>query len=453
MTKSSTSLNFNQVFKFWLPLAATWLMMAFEGFLLAVILARLPEPKINLAAYGVVNSFLLLFGSPVFMMMSASTVHVTGRNSYYKLLNFTSLLNGIVLAIMLVFIVPHLFNFITMGLIGLPNNIAHMVFVSIIIFLPWPTAVGYRRFYQGILIRNNRTNLVAMCTIIRVSTLIVTALILARLSNLKGVYVVSIAFTTGVLIELLASRLMVNKIVRRLINDTRLTVDTDHTYQWIFRFYFPLALTSILSIGSYPLLTFFMGQSKFAIESLAVYPVISSLAFIFSCISFSYVEVVIALMGKDPGAFHLLRKCAIFVGIILTALLALLTFTPLSRLWFQYVSGLSIELTEFAMAPARIITLLPGLTMVMSFQRAVLMLSGNTRPITGATISEAIAIIVIMFFSVYYLDLVGAIAATSALLIGRICSNGYLVKPYMTTAKEMTNKKDISAFSSDEGGI
>jgi hypothetical protein len=58
-----------------------------------------------------------------------------------------------------------------------------------------------------------------------------------------------------------------------------------------------------------------------------------------------------------------------------------------------------------------------------------------------------------MFFSVYYLDMVGAIAATSALLIGRICSNGYLIKPYMTTAKQLRNKKDISAFSSNEGDI
>jgi hypothetical protein len=422
-------------------------MMALEGFIIAAILARLPEPKINLAAYGVVNSFILLFGSPLFMMMSASTVHVTGRNSYYKLLNFTSLLNGIVLGIMLIFIVPHLFNFITMELIGLPNNIAHMVFFSIIIFLPWPTAVGYRRFYQGILIRNNMTNLVAICTVIRVSTLIITTLILARLSDFKGVYVVSIAFTTGVLLELLASRIMANKVLRRFINEKNLTIDTDHTYRWIFRFYFPLLLTSILSIGSFPLLTFFMGQSKFAIESLAVYPVILSLAFIFSCISFSYVEVVIALMSKDPISFPLLRKFAIYVGIILTALLALLAFTPLSRLWFQHVAGLSTELTEFAIVPARIITLLPGLTMVMSVQRSILVLAKNTRPITGSTISEAISIMVIMLFSVYFLNMVGVIAATTALLIGRISSNTYLIRPYMTTVKELKIKRDFSEYS------
>ncbi|MCK4558957.1 MAG: hypothetical protein KAV45_04180 [Calditrichia bacterium] len=40
---------------FWLPLAATWLMMAFEGPFLAAIIARLAEPKFNLAA----NFYLL----------------------------------------------------------------------------------------------------------------------------------------------------------------------------------------------------------------------------------------------------------------------------------------------------------------------------------------------------------------------------------------------------------
>ena len=42
-----------RILTFWLPLLATWQMMSIEGPFLAAIIARLPDVKYNLAAYGV----------------------------------------------------------------------------------------------------------------------------------------------------------------------------------------------------------------------------------------------------------------------------------------------------------------------------------------------------------------------------------------------------------------
>jgi hypothetical protein len=49
--------TYKKIFVFWMPLAATWLMMSVEGPFLAAVIARLAEPKYNLAAYGVAFSF------------------------------------------------------------------------------------------------------------------------------------------------------------------------------------------------------------------------------------------------------------------------------------------------------------------------------------------------------------------------------------------------------------
>ena len=46
-------LSRRRILRFWLPLEATWLMMAIEGPFLAAVIARLPAPKENLAAFGV----------------------------------------------------------------------------------------------------------------------------------------------------------------------------------------------------------------------------------------------------------------------------------------------------------------------------------------------------------------------------------------------------------------
>jgi hypothetical protein len=53
-------LTFRRVFRFSAPLAATWLMMPVEGAFLASVIARLVEPKFNLAAFGVAFSFAML---------------------------------------------------------------------------------------------------------------------------------------------------------------------------------------------------------------------------------------------------------------------------------------------------------------------------------------------------------------------------------------------------------
>ena len=151
------SLTIRKIFVFWVPLAATWLMMATEGPFLAAVIARLADPKYNLAAYGVAFSFALFIEAPVIMMMSASTALVKDRDSFIKLRNFTYTLNGIITLIMVIFIIPPVFYFITQQIIGLPENIARLTHYACIILLPWPSALGYRRVYQGLLIRSNLT--------------------------------------------------------------------------------------------------------------------------------------------------------------------------------------------------------------------------------------------------------------------------------------------------------
>ena len=48
--------TYRRIFRLWVPLAATWLMMSVEGTFLAAVIARLDEPTFNLAAYGVAFS-------------------------------------------------------------------------------------------------------------------------------------------------------------------------------------------------------------------------------------------------------------------------------------------------------------------------------------------------------------------------------------------------------------
>jgi hypothetical protein len=430
MFADKETLTYKKIFIFWVPLAATWLMMAAEGPILAAIIARLTDPKFNLAAFGVAFSFGVLIEAPIIMLMSASTALVKKRDSYIKLRNFSLTLIAICSLVMLIFITPPVFYFIVQRMIGLPENVARLTHQACLFLIPWPGAIGYRRFYQGILIRSNLTRRVAYGTMIRLITMSTTALACYLFFPLNGATVGTLSLSLAVSAEAIASRIMAHRSVKQLMGEDQDTqMETPLSYRFITKFYYPLALTSLLGLGVHPMVTFFMGQSRMPIESLAVLPVINSLVFLFRSMGLSYQEVGIALMGEKNKNFKMLRNFAIYLGIGVVLALSLITFTPLSYIWFHKVSGLSIELTQFARLPAQILTILPALTVLISFQRALLVKNERTTPITIATSIEVVAIFTILFVAIAVFNPIGAIAAAIALVIGRLSANTYLLIP------------------------
>jgi len=435
MIADKDSLTYKKIFIFWVPLAATWLMMATEGPFTAAVIARLSDPMYNLAAYGVAFSFAILLEAPIIMIMSASTALVKDKDSYLKLRNFTFVANGIITLVMILFVIPPVFFFITQSLIDLPDVVARLTHQACLIFLPWPGAIGYRRFYQGILIRSNRTRRVAYGTVIRITSMIMVASTCYLFFDLEGAIVGAIGLVCGVTAEAVASRLMAAGSVEQLLNAPPVQISPPLSYGSITKFYYPLALTSVLALGVHPMVTFFMGQSRMPIESLAVLPVVNSLVFVFRSMGLSFQEVGIALMGERNQNFTVLRNYTILLGIAVTVVLSVVTFTPLSVVWFQKISGLSLELTFFARAPAQILTLMPALSVLISFQRSIMVNSKKTTPITIATAIEVLGIMAVLYLATQVFGVIGAVGAATSLMLGRLIANSYLFHSCAKTLK------------------
>ena len=432
---SANNLTQTKIFKFWLPLAATWLMMSVEGPYLSALIARLAEPKFNLAAYGIAFSLALIIEAPVIMMMSASTALVKNYQSFKQLRKFNYILSASLTLAIIILTVPPIFYFITDDLIGLPGEVSYLTHIAVVILIPWPGAIGYRRFYQGILIRNNLTRLVAYGTIIRLISMTITAFLFYKFTDVPGVVVGASALSTAVICEAIASKLMVRKLLVKLKSQT---VDTQSvlTLNEITKFYYPLALTSLLTLGIQPFVTFFIGQSRMAIESFAVMPVVTSFVFIFRGLGLSYQEVVVALIGDNISGFQQLKRFAVKLAMFVAGTLMLIAFTPLAEIWFSDVSGLSDSLTEFAKLPLMIMSFFPALTVLISFQRAVLVKVNETKQITYGTAIEFVGIIIVVAICIKFFSLVGAVAATISFVIGRMAACGYLLPPTISSLKK-----------------
>lgn len=414
-----------RILRAWAPLEAAWLLMAVEGPFIAAVIARLAEPTLNLAAFGVAFPFGMLFESPIILIMSASTALVADRDSFLKLRRFTWGLNAAITAAMLLFVLPPVFAFVTRDVMGLPQTVARLAHGACALLLPWPAAIGYRRFFQGILIRHGLTRRVAYGTTIRLASMSATAVLLATFTSWPGAWVGCAAMSTGVVMEAAASRYWVRECLREL--RAKEPVGTRLTTRSIAHFYVPLAMTSILTLGVNPLVSFFLARSARPLESLAVMPVVNSFIFIFNTAGLTFQEVAIPLMDQGRHACAALRRFAATTALATSGILMLVTFTPLSKLWFHGAAGLSPQLAAFAALPVAILFLQPALTVLLSYQRATLVVARTTRPITWATIIEVAGICLVILALTRLGGWVGATAAACALVAGRGASGLYLL--------------------------
>jgi progressive ankylosis protein len=331
--------------------------------------------------------------------------------------------------------------------------VTELVYGALWILLPWPAAIGYRRFLHGVLIRSGRTRLVALGTLLRLVGMTMTALLLFTLTAVPGAWVGAAALAAGVCMEALATRIMARTAVREVLATNVIATpameqpvaetDAESWYlprlqaRWsalrfrgygeIARFYYPLALTSFIGLTVQPLLTFFMGRSPAPIESLAVFPVVHSLSFIFRALGLSYQEVVIALVGKRYEHVRILLQFGVGLALAASGTLALIAFTPLAGFWFETVSGLTPELAGLAIDPIRVVSLMPVLAVLLAFQHGLLVRGRRTRPITLATALEVATIAAVFAMLGWGMGVVGVTAAMAALVTGRFVANLFLL--------------------------
>ena len=412
---------------FWFPLALQWIMMALEGPFLAAVIARLPDPTFNLAAYGVAFAFAILVESPVIMLMSASTALVEDAQSYRKLRRFANQLNVLSTFLLVLLLIPPVFDLVLRTALGLPPQVADRVYGAFWLLLPWPAAIGYRRFIHGILIREGRTRWIAYGTGIRLVTMAGTGVGLA-LAGLPGAWVGAGALSAGVVVEAGVAWAMSRGIIRGLLEreSAGMAPGGGLETREIIEFYYPLALTSLLALTTQPLLTFFMGRAPAPVESLAVFPVVMALYFLFGTLGLSFQEAVIALVGRRGEHRAELTRFAGGLALVASGLLAVLAFTPMARVWFEGVSGLEPGLASLAFLPAQILAVGPGLSVVIGLQRGLLVKARRTRPITMATVIEVTTIALLFPLLGWGLGWMGVTAAITSLMVARTLGVSFL---------------------------
>ncbi|MCX7979857.1 MAG: hypothetical protein N3A68_02275 [Bacteroidia bacterium] len=402
------------VTRLWIPLALNWLMMAVEGPLLVGLLGRLPEPTANLAAFSVAFAIAMFVEAPVMMLLSAGAALTRDKLSYERLWRFATAMNLLLTGIIVFLALPGVFQVVNGKVWKLPAEVAQRVAGAIGLLIPWPAAIGYRRLWQGVLIRQGRSRLVAWGTVLRLVGVGVGATLALRLfPSWPGVWVAATALSTGVVTEMLAIRLWAAPYLKRLA----LPTVAPYAYPQILRFYFPLLLTSLLNVALTPLLTTLMARGQLPILSLAAYPAVTHTVFLFSCIGVAYQEVVIVLLGTRVERYLLPVARGIAVG---TSGALLITAIPgIHEIWLGRVFALPREVLPLAHASLLIAAPMPAIVAYLAYAKGVFIWAHRTRLNLLAAIVELGSVFSLMSIGIWVLKLVGVYVAIGAVALAR----------------------------------
>jgi len=369
-----------QIFSFWLPLAASWLLMSAEGPILQAVIARLPDMQTQLAAFGIVTSLEIAIESPVIMLLATCTALATSARNYLTLRRFMILVNLMVTAVALLAAFTPLYGFIVLGLMDIPRPIAAAAQPGLRIMVLWSASIGFRRFLQGVLIRQGQTRWIGYGTMGRLVSSGGCGIALALTTSLPGVYIGSIALMAGVLVEAGFIGYVARPTVRRLLASGQAQAAENLSLWDVARYHAPLAATSLLTLMAQPLVGAGLARMPHPEESLAVWPVIWGILFIFRSPSYALPEAVIALVVQRRPREQVKQFCAL-IGVASAAGMALLVATPLIGIYLHHVAGLPDRLARYVV-PAMLLALpLPYINSLHSWFRGLLMSARRTRVI------------------------------------------------------------------------
>jgi hypothetical protein len=205
-----------RIFLLWLPLAGMWFLIGVEQPAITSLIARLADAKTQLAAFGVAFSFYLIVMSPTMQLLTAATALATDKGSYRKLLGFTLLLCVVMTILHLLFGFTQAFEFFCTRIFRIPIEVVEPARKAFLVMTPFVIFVGFRRLWQGVLIRYGKTHIVAIAMVARVVTVVIVLIGGVWLTSLEGAMLGGIALTTGAGSAVLATYLSVRRVLKAM---------------------------------------------------------------------------------------------------------------------------------------------------------------------------------------------------------------------------------------------
>lgn len=413
-------------FTAWMPILINWIILALEPTIINVMLLHYnirPEFIIN---FNVAYTFLFLVEAPVIMLNIISISLISDYYSYIKVLKSAVAAISASIILFSLFLYSKLFSEIfSRSSNEIITNYTHIRQLCLLILII-AIFIGYKRIFQGILFAHYSYGTILYISFARI--LITVAFLTLHLKFLPKKIDPDFAVICILGFVTLVESLLTHFFSRTYIKKLSKAHLSSLSYRRIFRFFYPLSLTSLVSLVSFPVLTFFMilfaGHASELLSFQLAFFIVSP----FKNVAMSLQEVLVLLLKKCFIHLHRIRKYCIYIAAIVTGILITTLVIPLTAHFFFQLINIPNNSYSYINQLSCILFLYPLTTFIVIWQRSLHICSEKTRIFTIATIAEFSVVIGFALSLYFFMGVNMGICGSIALVLGRCVSILFLVK-------------------------
>jgi progressive ankylosis protein len=418
-----------QLWQQFIPLSLSDVSMALGDPLTTTTLAHLPDARNNIAAVGVAKAIAIFCESPIIMLLHASNALAPTQTSRRALWKFALIASGGMSLLLALTTLPFIFAIVGEGWLGVSPNLSDTIRSTLSIVILWPFAIGWRRYFQGLLIHSGQSNAVALAGIIR---LLVVGGILAGGFALKanGAVVAGISLVWGVIAEAIAVTFLARRLGATQLPEVISTPELPQDLAGVWKFYAPLGGTMMLGWGARAALVGIVARANDGEIALAAWPAAWGLVIVVANSTRMVQQIIIRNRKLLPD--RVLIIFAITVGLVCSLILLSVSGTPMSQDAIGWFVGNDNELISRVRPVLLICAVMPLLVSLQNALQGFLVSEGRTWGVNQGAWVGAVAMLGTAYLGAQ-LGQNGAVAAALGMILGVIMEIGYLFYSWRST--------------------
>ena len=372
---AENGLSMAELARFFAPLAVTTLLMYITLSLFNAGLARLPSPELFISSYAIAQSFAFMVESFIIPIRQLMPAFINNRESYDKTKKFIMFLSIFVGLLFMLIIFSGLARWILENIMGVEGRILDEAVRILKVLTVFPVIVAFRNFFQGLLMKSRNTPLITAGAVVRMLFVATVILLIKAFSAIPGGIVAGALLLGAILVEALAMLAgirmtagKIDKIVGEIQENNSNAKKREVTNKSLLGFMFPLILTSFIgTVGTFVVNIGLIRTANPAV-ALTAFAVGWDLGMIFvSPLNMLHQVPVNYLQEYSQARLKSIKKFMAYLGIMLSLILAGVSFSPVGHFLLRHYMGVSEEISMWSMDVLKIMAILPAIAVVREF--------------------------------------------------------------------------------------
>ncbi|MDQ0230083.1 multi antimicrobial extrusion protein MatE [Metabacillus malikii] len=431
---------------FFLPLGFSASLVTLSHIIINSTLVRAENSEFIIASYAIAMS---LFGITERLgVLLRQTCSSLVRDTYsFKLMSrFTLyLILSLTVVACLVAFTP-VGDFIFAVIYGAnPDMVAYIKQIyQVLIFVTIFSAL--RCLNQGIIIYNRQTKWLTIGMAIRLAAMYLLSLIFISTGHITG-KTGAIIFLVGMMIEALVSYIEGRSLVRKMPERHKSRIESK---KYIFKFYSPLMLSSVIIVMIGPAINIFLGKTGDIELAIASYAIALSVAQLFLSF-FSYMhQIVINFYDDHEGE---VKRFSLIIGFIPFSLLAIFCFTPIGAFFLENVMGVTGRLLDASLQVLMFFLLMALIFPFVDYFNGLLMIHKQTKVTIYSQSANLLMTLVVLVIAVQFAShwngIIGALAQSMGILAELIVVSSIVMTKERKKGKLLPIIKGVGRVSSN----